>query len=195
MKKLQQEGRNLEPNTVTYTTILNTLARSKTPNKALLAREMLAEMDESYRSGNRNLRPNSFAYNAVINACAFTAGTPDKRRKALELALVTLEELERSNYGKPNNITYSIVLQACKNLSKTAQEIKRVQRVVLEIFLRSCRDGQVDEFLLRRFIEVADAQTRAKALGQYQTINDLPMDWICNVINKKRSKAFSHRDL
>lgn len=179
----------LKPDALAYNTVINAIAKSDRKDKAQKALRILRTMDKLYRAGqNKDARPNEFTYTSVLNSCAFSSvGGPDTRRKALDTAIFTLEELQASSYGRPNHVTYGMFLKACANLIPTDEERRRV--VVEPVFLQCCKDGQVGEIVLRQLRLAAPEDLYNKLLGDISqtglrvTLKDLPPEWRCNVKN------------
>jgi hypothetical protein len=151
-------------------------------------------MDKLYQAGNKEARPNEVTYTAVLNSCAFPAVLdPKKRRKALDVAMFTLEELQASRYGQPNQITYGTFILACANLLPDDDDMLRI--VVKRAFQQCCQDGQVGEMVLSHLRRAAPAdlyeELLADALGTraaIASVKDLPPAWRCNLPDPKRRR-------
>ena len=174
---------------------------------------MLRKMDRLYRSGYKDARPNEVTYTSVLNSCAFPSvlADPRTRRKALDTAIFTLEELQASRYGQPNQVTYGTFIKACSNLLDGEGD-KDLKRMVIEkAFQQCCRDGQVGEMVLAHLRDAAPADLYNELLGSAKirrndpelatpttgtsaatasapvtgvkdvTVHDLPLEWRCNV--------------
>lgn len=145
-------------------------------------------MDKLYRAGNKDARPNGVTYTTVIKSCAFPAALDERsRRKALDTAIFTLQELQGSRYGHPNELTYGTFIKACANLVPDDDELRRA--VIKEAFLQCCRDGQVGEMVLN-VLRKASPQGLFEELladfgGAAVSVQDLPHEWRCNVQRAK----------
>lgn len=159
-------------------------------------------MDKLYQSGYKYARPNETTYTSVLNSCAFTSAENDlAKRKALDVAIFTLEELQESHYGKPNHITYGMFLKACANLMKSDDE--RWRNVVEPIILQCCKDGFVGDLVLNQLRTAAPSYLYTgllnKALDESKSqpntkmtkIQDLPAAWSKNV--RERSGRTRYR--
>jgi hypothetical protein len=143
-------------------------------------------MDKLYQAGYKGARPDEVTYTSVLNSCAYPA-TLDKRtrRKALDTAIFTLEELQASRYGHPNQVTYGVFLKACANLLSDDDEMRRI--VIEKAFRQCCRDGQVGEMVLTHLRDAAPMdlykELLAGALGTDAKVKveDLPPAWRCNL--------------
>jgi len=182
---------DLKPDALAYNTVINAISKSDREDKAQKALRILRIMDKLYRAGqNKGARPNEFTYTSVLNSCAFSSfGGQRVRRKALDTAIFTLEELQESSYGRPNHVTYGMFLKACANLIPMDEERRRI--VVEPVFLQCCEDGQVGEIVLKQLRMAAPEDLYNKLLGDLShtgprvTVEDLPVQWRCNVKNEK----------
>jgi len=190
-KQYESGNQDMKPDALAYNTVINAVSKSHREDKAQEALRILRTMDKLYRAGhNKNARPNEFTYTSVLNSCAFSIlGGQNVRRKALDTAIFTLAELQGSPYGKPNHVTYAMFLKACANLIPMDDERRRV--VVEPVFLQCCKDGQVAEIVLKQLRLAAPDDLYQKLLGKISRsgstvkIEDLPVEWRCNVRNEK----------
>jgi hypothetical protein len=153
-------------------------------------------MDKLYQAGNKEARPNEVTYTAVLNSCAFPSVLdPKARRRMLDVAMFTLEELQRSRYGHPNQITYGTFIKACANLLPDDEDLRRV--VLKQVFEQCCQDGQVGEMVLSHLRRAAPPDLYRELLAvagvEASTISvrDLPQQWRCNLPSEKKRKARS----
>ena len=58
---------DLQPNTYVFNTVINCWAKSKEPDAASKAEEMLVAMGRLHAGGVPNLKPDAFTYTAVID--------------------------------------------------------------------------------------------------------------------------------
>ena len=199
MWKLYEAGNEgVKPDTTAYNTLISAISKSDREDKAQRALRLLREMDLLYRRNgedNVNLRPNEISYTSVLNSCAYsTADDHNVRRKALDTAIFTFEELKDSPYGEPNHVTYYMYLQCCTNLIPSHDEVRRIT-LVEPVFLQCCKDGQVNQSVLNQLRQAAPDDLFEKLLGKVVqkkngalnrvTVEDLPAEWKCNVRNEK----------
>lgn len=98
IKELRAQG--LEPNTASYSQMVNTLVQEKKLDEAAFwLREMLA----------KGLKPSAASCNSVVNACA-SASKVDE-------AIFWLKEMERMRL-QPEVVTYSTIVNACTKAKK-----------------------------------------------------------------------------
>lgn len=192
MWQLYEAGnKEVKPDGCSYNTLINAVSKSQNEGKAQKALRILRRMDKLYQAGYKYTRPNAFTYTSVLNSCAFSFdGDQRARRKALATAIFTLKELQESHYGSPNHVTYGTFLKACANLIPIDDEMRRT--IIEPVFLQCCRDGQVGDLVLRQLRDAAPEDLYHKLLGSVKKsrsnikIQDLPVEWRCNVRNKKR---------
>lgn len=148
-------------------------------------------MDKLYQAGNKEARPNHVTYTAVLNSCAFPAVLdPKTRRKALDTAIFTLEELQSSRYGHPNQVTYGTFILAVANLLPDDDKLRR--EVIERAFQQCCKDGQVGEMVLNHLRRAAPPDLYEELLADFivsgarLSVDDLPAEWRCNVKDKDK---------
>lgn len=179
--------------TVFCTQVINAISKSKDERKAQKALRLLRRMDKLYQAGNKEARPNEVTYTAVLNSCAFPSVLdPKARRRMLDVAMFTLEELQASRYGHPNQVTYGTFIKACANLLPDDEDLRRV--VLKKVFEQCCRDGQVGEMVLTHLRKAAppDLYKELLAVANWKTttisVRDLPREWRCNLPSEKKRK-------
>lgn len=210
MWQLYEAGDNqVKPNDHSYNTVINAISKSQNEFKAQKALRILRRMDLLYQAGNKEARPNEVTYTAVLNSCAFPAAAADEKtlRRALDTAIFTLEELQASRYGQPNQVTYGTFIKACANLIDGDKNDKLLRQVIERVFQQCCEDGQVGEMVLAHLRHAAPAdlyeELLAEALGSptasasssptlsMVSVEDLPVEWRCNVGNHRRPPTTS----
>lgn len=189
----EYESKNIEimPDAFAYNTVISAISKSEKEDKAQKALRLLRKMDKLYRAGqNKGARPNEFTYTTVLNSCAFSKiGGQHAKRKAMDTAIFTLEELQVSPYGNPNHVTYGMFLKAANNLIPTSDKMKR-RYVVEPVFLQCCKDGQVGEIVLKE-LKLAAPEIYTHYLGKIRIsgskirMEDLPRAWTMNVKNQR----------
>lgn len=129
----------------------------------------------------------------MLNSCAFPAVLdPKARRKALDTAIFTLEELQSSRYGHPNQVTYGTFILAIANLLPEEDSMRR--DMIERAFQQCCKDGQVGELVLSHLRKAAPADLYEELLagfirsGARLYVEDLPAEWRCNVRERGRWK-------
>lgn len=97
---------SVEPNMISFTTVLNSLARSKSPNAAYRAHTLLENM-----LGNERIEVNNWSFNVVINALS-TLGSPEAAQAAEELLwkLVQLSKTGKMGF-EPDIYTFSSLIK------------------------------------------------------------------------------------
>jgi hypothetical protein len=144
-------------------------------------------MDKLYQAGNKEARPDTVTYTAVLNSCAFPAVVDVRtRKKALDTAIFTLHELQKSRYGQPNQVTYGTFIKACATLLHDDDEQRRA--VLEQVFKQCCKDGQVGDMVLSYLRKAAPSGLYEELLADFICsskgtirVDDLPPEWRCNV--------------
>jgi len=151
-------------------------------------------MDKLYQAGITEARPNEVTYTAVLNSCAFPSVLDSKaRRRILDVAMFTLQELQASRYGQPNQVTYGTFIKACANLLPHDDDLLRV--VLKRTFEQCCRDGQVGEMVLTHLRRAAPPDLYEELLSSVGSkatavsVQDLPLAWRCNLTKETRRSS------
>jgi hypothetical protein len=184
------------PDAVTFSSVLNALAKSKTVRmKAEKCAHLLRAMIDLHDNvgGNDDTRPNRICYNTVLNACAFSAqGGEAERVRALAVAVEIFNQMRRDEHVSPDAVTYGNMLKACANLMSPGE---RRSAIAARLFA-SCRDDGLvggmclDEIrrcvLPREFLTLLadcgyDRPLRRKRQSHTVTLHELPPDWTANV--------------
>ena len=181
----------IRPNGRTFNTVIKAIAKSESESKAQKSLRILRRMDKLYQSGRGEARPNAGTYTSVLNAAALPAKSMDlkTKRKALDTAIFTLQELQSCKYAQPTELTYSTFIKACHNLLSNEDE-KSLREVIEETFHQCKEDGQVGEMFLSGLREAAPQDLYKDLLSEVVVKNkdcvevgDLPHSWRCNVRN------------
>ncbi len=200
MWELYEEGNeDMKPDSHAYNTVITAVSKSDRADKAQRALRLLRKMDKLA------LRPNEITYTCVLNSCAYSVTVTGEddirrkeyiRRKALDTAIFTLEELMDSPNLQPNHVFYGTFLRCCANL---IDDDHRRITVVEPVFLQCVKDGQVGQIVLNQLRHAAPDELYEKLLGKViqrssgtstggrdkVRIEDLPSEWRCNVRNEK----------
>ena len=171
---------NAAPDNRAYTTVIQTIAASSRPDKAIWAWNLVEEMCAAYKSGNKLLKPTAFPFTAVLNACAFTR-SEENIADAFRVALLVLNEMQAFDIS-PNHVAYrtalSVFLPRNNGDARMEQESKQVTDV---IFNRCCQDGQVHPEIVGLLHlyrpEMYNRLPKDFATGKVQ----LPPEWTINV--------------
>lgn len=154
--------------------------------KAERAHNLLREMKQLYKDGNKHLKPNVVAYNAVINACAFSSGELQESSRAIEIAHSIFKEMEESKDARPDQVTYGTFLKVCAN---QMPDCSTRQQLVEVLFKKCSKDGQVGHLVLQQLKAMASEELFKRLVGKRPeedySIEDLPQEWCCNVVEGK----------
>mmetsp|Transcript_21512 Transcript_21512/g.30828 ORF Transcript_21512/g.30828 Transcript_21512/m.30828 type:complete len:976 (-) Transcript_21512:1166-4093(-) len=133
--------------------------------------------------------PTVVTYNTILVGCAAVSTQDEtRRRNVLSLAVFLLNEIENSETLQADSFTYGELFSVCGNMITDDEERSKS---FLDLFQRCCRDGQINGFVISRFL-AADALSGAalfwKLFYPYRDDNDyyvdikkLPADWCRNV--------------
>ena len=204
-----KSGKNdIAPDTVSFSTVMDCVAKSKEPNKARRTRALLDRLEHLYReSGRRDLRSTTISYNTVLNACAFSAlGTSEEeRREAMTIAVRTFGSMDSSYPSRysskyagvaPDTVTYGNMLKCIANLVPKG-DVRN--SMAITVFNKCCDDGLVGPLVwneVRRAVPMKllhDTLGLKRHVGSLQ-VNDLPTEWtVNNTSDKKKKEMMTNR--
>ena len=219
LENLQRQGHPssagnkwMKPNCVTYSTVINSLALSKTePLKAHKAFGLLQRMN---RLGKEDfeVRPNRVTYNSVLNACATSCPTAVKKcleEQGMSSSLPTLPAMVRTIYDQlltvetrqePDHFTFGTVLKAVANLFWGEPDQVEFGK---QVFLEACQRGQVSFGVLSQLRQAVSADVYRELLPEEAIspdrseplMNHIPKEWTRNVKeDKSRRRRNSMND-
>jgi hypothetical protein len=169
------------PDVVTYTIVIQSWARSPSPGKAVHAWNLLTEMCDEWKGGNLKVKPNVISFTACLNACAYTRGSAEQRKKAVETALLAMNEFQAHEYDSPSQIMYFTLLKVfCRQI----REAREKEKFVGIAFNRCCQDGQVDGAILELLHDnVPELYSKLPRNPQQQV--ELPPEWTMNTSRRR----------
>lgn len=201
---LQSGRKEIQPDVVSFTTVLDVWAKSKEANKAVQAQAILRKMSDFYQqTGDSSLRPNEMTYNSVLNACAFSAmADSEEQKQALKVALTTFQELSSPQHKvKADSITYGTLLKCMANLIPKGNP-SRI-KMSCDLFEKCCNEGLVGEMVWNEFRRAVSRkiliQTLKNKLNASEKsvstiqLRDLPSEWTCNVSEAKGYRSNKNR--
>jgi len=177
--QMQEMKKVAEPNALSYNSLINALAVSSVPDKATKAFHVLIEMESMTSKGNRDVAPTTITFGAVMKACARTSGNKEAKRKALRVALEAFDKLRRApQLSSSNPMMYDSLFTTIANASKGQEYIK----LVSEVFKCCCKDGALDDIILRNLRQRAPKDVFGMLVGVHAaggrdiSVADLPAD-------------------
>jgi hypothetical protein len=184
-RQMQAMGEAVEPDVLTYTSLINALAVSSVPDKATKTFHVLIDMETMASQGNRDVAPTSITFGAVMKACARTSGTQESKRKALRVALEAFDKLRSTpQLSSSDPMMYDPLFITIANASKGQEYIK----LVAEVFKFCCKDGVLNDFILRNLRKRAPKDVFGELVGctGKVEVSDLPREWSRNSNSKAR---------
>eukprot|EP00550_Attheya_septentrionalis_P006519 CAMPEP_0198285172 /NCGR_PEP_ID=MMETSP1449-20131203/4488_1 /TAXON_ID=420275 /ORGANISM="Attheya septentrionalis, Strain CCMP2084" /LENGTH=505 /DNA_ID=CAMNT_0043982473 /DNA_START=407 /DNA_END=1924 /DNA_ORIENTATION=- len=204
---------SLQPNCVAYSTVIDAFARSREPNKALMAVQILKRM-RAISSSNPRATPSLVTYNSVLNACATsyhyrrnsnTTIKSDHKPNQSSDAKIVLEpddpvvtmtivkhlyqELASGELGMiPDHMTYGTVLKAC------AANHLNDEDFVAGVFNDACEAGRVTFGVCFELRKAANAHLYRSLLPEeslnastgHFDLKKFPPSWTCNAPRSTR---------
>mmetsp|Transcript_6082 Transcript_6082/g.15127 ORF Transcript_6082/g.15127 Transcript_6082/m.15127 type:complete len:773 (-) Transcript_6082:127-2445(-) len=199
---IKSGNKDIAPDTVSFSTVMDCVAKSKEPNKARRTRALLDRLEQLYKeSGRRDLRSTTISYNTVLNACAFSAlGTSEEeRREAMTIAVRTFGSMDSSYPSRfsskyasvaPDTVTYGNMLKCIANLVPKG-DVRN--SMAIKVFNKCCDDGLVGPLVwneIRRAVPMKllhDTLGLKRHVGSLQ-VTDLPTEWTMNNRSDKKKK-------
>ena len=141
MKRLEAAGHSgCSPNEITYCSLLNVVAKSQARDKALVAWDLLLEMDA------RKLKPQDRTFGSALMSCAFSRGYDrTTRQRAFKVATNIIHRAYAET--KPSSQTYSFFFTTAAGLKE--------DKIVALVYKWCCDDGFADDKWIRRSIKLA----------------------------------------
>jgi pentatricopeptide repeat protein len=177
MKEIYEKTHDvsLEPNCVSYATVIHAYAVSRDHDKAMKAYAIFQDMIQN------GVEPNRVTYNNLLNCCASSTTHPELIDPLIDLVEdLYLEVLEQKN---PDQYTFGTVLKACSNLLWKDKEFAP------SVFREACSRGQVSRGVLWQFRQAVPIDTYREIVGtDHITHSDLPADWTRNVPQDRRRR-------
>ena len=146
------------PDSVCYNRVIDALAKSRIPDAHHKAKQTLEHMK---RLG---VTPDIFTYSSVLSACAFATGSVKTKRKAFNMGMELMEELQiHPEYGVANQVTYGTMIRACENLLPEGNERDwYVSKIV-----HKCREEKlVNDRIMRQVKRAASKELYKNILQQ-----------------------------
>ncbi|KAL7517793.1 hypothetical protein ACHAWX_002683 [Stephanocyclus meneghinianus] len=212
MKSLSSTGKNLdvEPDTVSISTVMSCHARSKKREGAERAEELLDQAIKSYSMGNAKVKPDSIMFNCAVLGwahCSSSSDGDDQARGKIpperaEMLLQKFRTLRENNTLDihPMAQTFNIVLDSwAKSERKDAasraialmREMAKVGVTPDECSYNSVLyaiSKQEDPIWVKRAEELFQEMKTLNSMGKL-TISDLTYNVMMNVHGKSRSKG------
>merc|ERR1711971_1061355 len=110
---------SVRPTRDSYMGTINAYGNSDAPFKFVSADEVLHRMIAQHSEGNEAARPDVSCFHAVLWACyrsPATSSSPMQHKKALQLAVSTVQYMKKSDAYRPSSKSYLLLLQCCANL-------------------------------------------------------------------------------
>lgn len=102
-------GLFLRPNVVTYSCVIDAIAKSNEKYAYKRAYAIFERMISDESTKHCRLKPNIITYSATLKACANTHGSQEERMNAFHVAIKVYKHLAMSKL-ELNQITYSILI-------------------------------------------------------------------------------------
>jgi len=181
-----EEARSLDPTmnptAITYTSFLRILAKSRVPNKSVIAERIIENMETN--PNDHKLIPNNLTYDAVLKVCSsLPTSDPTLQRHALVLAVKTLTKMQQLPHIVPTSFTYYEFFTALSKLTKGEELLKLIERS----FDDCIKAGVLDDKILRVLAQTTPKDFLQKLLKlntanniHKVSINGLPQSWSCN---------------
>lgn len=131
----------VKPNVVTYSTVLNALAKKAAQGDSGSLLKSLQLLDAMKSSGQADTQPNVIAYNSVAQALVYRITQGDV--VAVRRGLALIEEMRQSQNCKPDTVTYSTIFNACVSVVKNGNPL--VVRYCMLLLDKMNADGADDE--------------------------------------------------
>lgn len=155
--KLEQYGgkHGIYPNTISYTTVIDSFAKAKSEDSASNAEMVFRKMEAAHKSGNEDARPNNRSFNAVINAYVQTSA-PGSALRAEQILMKMLTLSKNGNEeAKPNVVTFTTVMNgwAKSGESGSGERAQKIFELAVEEFQQGNAEAQPNSFMYSALID------------------------------------------
>lgn len=141
MKSISKTNKNVKPNTISYTCVMNAWAGSKDDRRMQRLKELLCEMIDGYKAGDTDLKPDVFVLSVFLNACA---GSIDLDSEGEEL-LNTAFEGFRLLGPKADDDVHIIYFKMISTIKQYVKNPKYRSRLLDKVFKRCTEAGILSE--------------------------------------------------
>lgn len=178
---LHHKNPSVQPNSVLFTHVILSWARSGRPDQAAqalallkrlrgLVKEKEAAKNSSTSSSNskqlsmqlQQLAPSVQTYNAVLDACARTRGTAQQELAALQIAFAVHKALQLDDNVEENSHTFATLLRAVGALLPSGSDERNP--VATAVMKKAIAAGQVDRNVIKTLQRACDAAVFTKLL-------------------------------
>jgi hypothetical protein len=150
-------SKTVVPNTISYTSCINAIARSDALDKIQRTKRILERIQQSYHQGNKEAYMNTILLNSVLNSCCFVKSKSEFKDALLlaqELMLWTRESETQSTLMpmppnhrvKVDSISYATII---KVFARTIDERHICEAAIAKEFRNCCKDGLVNDTVLQ----------------------------------------------
>jgi len=186
-----QENPTLRPDSYTYNTVIQILARSNRVDKARRAFRILKDYITSHIStSKKSSSSNRFVFNAVLNVCAFSnKNDPIAKIDAIRITH-RITDLMAEYKIEENDVTYASILRTYSNfLPRNGRDGK-----VKEVFRRATQEGYVSAGVLTQFRFAASPYLYRDVIGIYpekgssgsSIMEIVPKEWTRKIASHKK---------
>ena len=120
-------------------------------------------MKQQNRLGNEAVVIDEHHYSLAINACGFSNADIDSEVEAFQIAIKLFDEVVGSSELSPTSLTFGWFIQSCGRLR--ASEALR-NAYIERSFRLCCKQGLVNDFVLRRLVGAAPEELLRKLLEE-----------------------------
>ncbi|KAL7541704.1 hypothetical protein ACHAXR_013137 [Thalassiosira sp. AJA248-18] len=185
LKRMEVEYANgdesMRPTRNSFVGVIHAYGSSGAESNFQHANEVLQRMITQYSQGNEAARPDIGSFHAVIRACSKaseTSSSQERHKEAFLLAISTVQYMKKSDFHNPSAQSYLLLLQCCASLLSSGSEREKALR---SIFRSCCKDGLVNQWVLKEFQSAVSAEMYQKEVIQdapsYNGTKSLPETW------------------
>jgi hypothetical protein len=130
MEKISREGADeLKPDIVTYSSLIDTIAKTRVNNSFELALDLLSRIESLYKAGDKSMKPNARTYSSVFNCLLYS----EQQNKYL-MAEKLLNRMKKIGV-EPNSFTYNYAINCAASETLKDEALKmEAFKVALKAF-------------------------------------------------------------
>ena len=163
------------PNTISYTSCINAIARSDATDKIQRTRRILQRIQQSYHEGNMDAHINTILLNSVLNSCCFVISKTEFK-DALTLAQELMQWTYESHaQGGLMNVPYRVKLDsisyatAIKILKRTIPDVNECEAAVANMFRKCIEEDLINSSVLQALRNCTTPTLYQSLIEEYNT--------------------------
>ena len=149
METMYNEGvQGLKPDMITYSSVIDTIAKTRLPRGSDIAMELIEKMEDMYLNGDKDMRPSVRSYSSLLLTLVHS-----ERADKHDLAQQVLDRMKKLGVH-PNSYSYNYVINCAANCRGESKLKMEAFKVALRAFTSLRKSSQeTDTFTYTFFLK------------------------------------------